>query len=264
MRLVELFLTETADEDRAIISLASKIYGYIQQFDDVSTEPEEFDPDFDDDEFAEKDEKVITIGQIGDLFDTPLDILDPVTLELQSSYGIKERLKKEEEPGKESKNEVLGIWYNHNSTIVLNKDYLTANKMKSSIVHELRHALDDYKSNFEANWQNRRYTTPKKKEHRIAKHDKDDTPYIAEPAEINARFLQVLDGMVDPIKRAVKLEPEYANKLILGNLNKLLTSHRIIELFPEGLQSKDYRRLIKRAIAFIDKEVAYAKSIQPQ
>jgi predicted secreted protein len=264
MRLVELFLVETTEEDRAIISLASSIYDYIQQFDDVSTEPEDFDPDFDDDEFAEKDEKIITLGRIGDLFDTPLDILNTVTLELQSSYGIKERLKKEEEPGQESKGEVLGIWYNHNSTIVLNKDYLTSNKMKTSIVHELRHALDDYKSDFKANQQERRYTTPRKKEHRVKKHENDDTPYIAEPAEINARFVQVLHGLVDPIKRAVKLDPEDANKLILGTLNKLLSFHRIEELFPERTQSKSYKRLVKRAVDFIEKEIQHAKSTQPK
>ena len=171
-------------------------------------------------------------------------------------------MKKEEEPGQESKGEVLGIWYNHNSSIILNKDYLTSNKMKTSIVHELRHALDDYKSNFEANKRDGRYSIPKKKEHRVKKHRDDDTPYIAQPAEINARFAQVLHGMVEPIRRAVKLDPEDANKLILGNLNKLLSSHRIIELFPEGLQSKDYKRLIKRAVAFIEKEVEHAKSIQ--
>jgi len=147
------------------------------------------------------------------------------------------------------------VWDGKNDVIILNKEYLTSNVMKSTITHELRHALDDYKSNFKANKSNSRYVIPKKKIHRNS-----NLEYLAEPAEINARFLQVLHYMIPVINRSVKLPADQGNKLINNAFKKALGFYRILELFPEKEKSKDYKRLIKRGIDFIKKELDYAKT----
>lgn len=258
MRLQELF--ETTEEDRALISLGSSIYQYLQKYADV-------DVDFDNPD--DENEGLIRVGKIGHLFDSPIQGLNDVNLELQSDEGIENRLRSEETnstdvttiPGAGAPG---GIWYNHSKTLVLNLDFLSSNFMKSVVVHELRHMMDDVKSGYKAN-ASIKYSTPKKKEHRKVTNDPylGNTKYIAEPAEINARFAQVLHGLVSPIHRAVKLDPQNANKLIFDTLNKLMVDHRIQELFPEAEKSKDYQRLMKRAVDFINKEAAHAKTSLP-
>jgi len=43
----------------------------------------------------------------------------------------------------------------------------------------------------------------------------------------------------------------------MNEFNKLMKHYSISELFPEKDQSKDYKRLIKRGVDFIDKEIAF-------
>jgi hypothetical protein len=40
-------------------------------------------------------------------------------------------------------------------------------------------------------------------------------------------------------------------------LKRLLSAYDISTLFPEREKSKDYKRLIKRAVDFIQKEISY-------
>ncbi len=98
MRLVELFLKETSMEDRAIISLASAIYSHIDKeynfgaADNPSplTEKSPFDfsqGDYDDEEdnfgdIEDPPELVHNVGTVGDLFNTPLEILNQVNIVL--------------------------------------------------------------------------------------------------------------------------------------------------------------------------------------
>jgi hypothetical protein len=217
-------LLETSEEDRAIISLSSSIYNYIQQY-------------------SHNTDKHITVGKIGDIFNTPLEILNSVQIILLSNNEIIDMIG---EAG------ATGIWSGANDVIYLNKDYLTSNVMKSTVSHELRHALDDYKSNFKANKKDSRYVIPKNKNYR-----KSDLEYLAEPAEINARFLQVLHYMVSVIKRAANLSKEQQILIIDSSFKKALQFYRILELFPEKEKSRDYKRLIKRGIDFIQKELSY-------
>jgi len=271
MRLVELFLTETTEEDRALISLSSSLYDYIQKYRDLenaskySSDYDEYDPELDTDtENISDEDKSVVVGQIGKIFDTPLEILNPVTIELQSSSGMTDRLEKEKSDDTDISptGEVLGLWYGRNSTIVLNRDYLDSKILKSSITHELRHALDDYKSGFEANKAGGRYTNPKKKSHRKVKNDPymGNLSYLAEPAEINARFLQVLHNLVDSISRMSKTHGADAERFIMRDFRDLLKKYRISDLFPEKEKSKDYKRLLKRGVDFIQKELQYRRS----
>jgi len=257
VRLQELFLVETTEEDRAIISLSSAISKYL--FDNYESESDDksydSDSDYDDDLDISGDEDDPTeIGTIGQLFDTPLSILNPVRIELQSDYGIRQRRQRDSNAkviGRPGEDDSLGLWYGDNKIMVLNRDYIGTNSLRSVVTHELRHALDDFKSNFKAN-ASKRYSTPKKKEYRT--HDK---AYLAEPAEINARFSQVLHAMVPTIKKVLKQHAGDPKPYIMDEFSKLMNHYSISELFPERDQSKDYKRLIKRGVDFIDKEVAY-------
>lgn len=268
MRLVELFLKETTEEDRAILSLSSAIYQYIQKYETISDDGDSWkDKDYDDDEDGEfddiseiEDDKPIKIGKIGNLFNTPLEALNHINIELQSDYGI--RLRRKKEGGREIKKPddemVYGLWYGDSDTIVLNKDFIGSNALRFVVTHELRHALDDVKSDYKANKADGRYSTPKKKEHRVKKDDKDKTPYHAEPAEINARFLEVMHGLVPVIRRAVKLPDTNPRDYATKEFFRLMDRFNISYLFPEKEKSKDYKRLVKRAMDFIEKEISYA------
>ncbi len=262
MRLQELF--ETTEEDRGLISLASAIADYLKtvEVDSEENAPEysddEYDSDFDD-ERGERDEPII-LGKIGDLFDTPFEVLNKVTLELQSGHGLKVRDGRVNDGPNGSV--IKGMWDGNNGTLVLNKDYIGTKSIKSTIAHELRHGLDDYKSGGEAFKTGGRYVTPKKKEHRKPTNDPyfGNVAYLAEPAEINARFVQVLNDLVPIIQRSVKLPGNNGKASIESGLKKAFEDNRIADLFPEKAKSKDYQRLVKRAYDFINKELAHVQS----
>lgn len=280
MRLIELYLRETAEEDRAIISLASAIANYVNNKygdSELNDEPDyDHDPDFDDFDFDELDihgdeDKPIDLGSIGQLFDTPLAVMNPIRMELQTDYGIRQRRKKESDskiikrPGEE---DIMGLWYQDDLLMVLNRDYVGTPKLKSVVAHELRHALDDFKSNKEANKPGGRYSVPKNKSYRKITNDPHmgNLAYLAEPAEINARFAQVLNRLVD--QNQIAALAKYPQDQITMRAQRLLLrameAYNISHLFPEKEKSKDYKRLLKRGMDFITKELSHIKSQQPQ
>jgi hypothetical protein len=279
MRLVELFIKETTEEDRAIISLATTLYSKLKysadtdETDTTDRDYDEYDSDdtFDLDDGDSTDDMPKTAGKIGDLVDTPLDALSRITIDLQSNDGLIARLSKEDPDNVDKemvngKSVVLGLWYSNLNTIVLNSDYISNSSMASTLAHELRHALDDYKSDLEANKSGGRYSIPKKKEHRTTEMDPylGNLQYTAQPAEINARFIQVLNALVPIIQRAVQKNPNVTRDPILRSFNSLLDNRRIGDLFPEKEKSKAYKRLVKRGIDFIDKEMSHVKGEQPK
>jgi len=73
MRIHEL-LVETAEEDRAIMSLADVIYDYLQQYADTELDYDETG--------------IIHIGRIGDLFDTPIPAMDSIRLAISTDEAI--------------------------------------------------------------------------------------------------------------------------------------------------------------------------------
>lgn len=238
MRLYEL-LIETTEEDRALISLSSTIAEYIKKYKGTDT---------------------TDIGTIGKIFDSPMSIMDDVRIRLESDANIVQRMNDEHGVSAitDEDNDVVGLWYGDDKTMVLNREYIGSYVMKSIITHELRHALDDYKSSFKAG-QSKKYATPKNKEHRRTTNDPyfGNINYLAEPAEINARFLQALDTMVDVIRTAVKLSPEKIKPAIMREFERTLEHYQIADLFPEKETSRDYKRLIKRGVDFIEKELKH-------
>jgi len=238
MRLYELFLIETTEEDRAIISLSSSISEYLLQYRKLSGD------------------QLTDVGTIGELFKTPLNILDPITIELESQDRIRRRIEQEypDDVKSDSDNEVAGLWYADSKTIVLDRANIGTSVMSSIVTHELRHALDDFKSEFKASSSNS-YTKPKQKIHRKT----PDDLYMAQPIEINARFLQALNAIVEVItnSRRKGLTKEQTKDSAMHELGRAFSHYDIGEFFPNKQQSDDYKRLVKRAVDFVDKEIAH-------
>lgn len=262
MRLQELFLTETTEEDRAIISLAKTIFTKLSDLSTVSLEKGQ----------------VINIGTIGDHFDTPLNILDPVKLSIWTNEDIVDDFVPEDKraqylgdgDGESKRRNIYGLWDSSENTVVFNYDFIASNAIKQVITHELRHALDDYKSDFKAN-KSTKYSTPKKKEHRkdysddpYASDDLKAQPYRAQPAEINARFAEVLHGITAQAAHAFKRDPNPASMRakLMKDLKRLFDERHISYLFPEKEKSRDYKRLMKRAVDMIDKEISYYNTVK--
>lgn len=223
------FLIETTEEDRAIVSLALAISDYIDQFTDY--------------ENYSKDYGVIEISSIGEKFDTPLSILNPIRILVEPDRILQNQMNT-----KNADDETAGYWSPHNKTILLSKDLVGLPEMKSILSHELRHALDDLKSDFKAGT-SKKYTTAKNKE--------ADDPYLAEPAEINARFLEVMNEIVKTIRQAFKLSPEKIKPTIMQTFRQALKHYEIANLFPQKEKSRDYKRLIKRGMDLIQKEIQH-------
>lgn len=253
MRLLELFLNETTEEDRAIISLSVAVFAHLKQYANKKLERGE----------------TIDVGTVGQLFDTAINVLDPVRLQLWNHKDILAQYPVEPEKddeGKplEDKRNILGFWDPNAEMVVLNIDYLDSNALKNAITHELRHALDDYKSGFKAS-RSERYSTPKKAEHRkdyskdpFATSRQKNQSYHAKPEEINARFSEVLHGLAFQIPRVLGREkPDQVRPKIMTAFNTLMSSRNIAHLFPEKERSRDYKRLVKRGVDFIEKELAY-------
>lgn len=252
MRLQELF--ETTEEDRALISLGSVIYDTIIKYD------------------GQLSDEVISVGTIGELYNTPITVLDDVKIELQSGADFAKYAEDDPDATKTNKH---AVWDADNFSIRFNLEKLSTPRMRTTPTHELRHALDEVKSN-SYNGGGNKYFTPKKKEHRKVYYntkgevDKDDVrnmiPYLAQPAEINARFAEVLDQLVTLIPKRFSnkhVSAENIKRQLSHDLSGIFAKYNIAELFPEKTQSADYKRLVKRAYDFMQKEINHIES-QPE
>lgn len=231
MKISEMFIVETTEEDRALMSLSSFLYPLIVRS-------------------VDRDKPKNIIGKIGDISSTPLEILNDVSIEVLSNELFYKTL---DEPVK-TKNPAKGFWDEETQTIFLNLTYIDSLSLQKTITHELRHALDDYKSNFSAS-ASTRYFTPKKSGHNLDAIDS----YLAQPAEINARFAQAIHVVVMRLDQlAKKGTPESVVRGALQSLiNRAFEVNNISSVFPEKTKSRDYRRLMSRAADILDKEISY-------
>jgi len=248
MRLVELFIIETTEEDRAIISLSGPMYSFLQKYADQ-------DLDWDD-----ENTETLYLGKIGQFFDTPFDGIDNIGIAIQSDSSLLDRIRKEHPKTKDAP---AGLWDANTKTIIFNSDYLSTDFMKSTIVHELRHMLDDIKSEFRVAG-SKGYSTPRDKEYRKTKDDPHapNMEYLAQPAEINARFLQVLNALIPKIKRLASQPRLEARDKLHKILRYEMDMHDVAGMFRDKNNSPDYKRLMKRGADFIDKELAHVQSGQ--
>ena len=239
MKIREL-IVETAEDDRAIISLADTIYSHLQQYADT---------DLDYDETG-----VLHIGRIGDLFDTPIPAFNSIRIELTSDEAIVDLARRLH--GKSTPDDShFGQWDPMEKAISLNSDFLSSGRMRSVIAHELRHAMDDVKSLNRAN-QSARYRTARSPAHRA---DKDGS-YQAQPAEINARFIEALNVLTPVIPKLANLDPAAFRAKMTAYINKAFELKDIADYYPEKTASPHYKRLLQRAWNFIDKELAHIQS----
>ena len=239
MRIHEL-IVETAEDDRAIMSLADVIYDYLQQYADTELDYDETG--------------VIHIGKIGDLFDTPISDMDTIRLAISSDEAIVDLARRLHGKATPSDSH-LGEWDPMEKAISLNADYLSTNRMRNIIAHELRHAMDDIKSLNRAN-QSTRYRTARDP----ADREDPDTAYRAEPAEINARFIEALHFITPVIPKLANLDPTAFRPKMTAYLNRAFEVKHIADIYPEKMDSPHYKRLLQRAWDFINKELAHIKS----
>jgi hypothetical protein len=143
----------------------------------------------------------------------------------------------------------FGDYGDPEGTIVLNSNLVGTAEAAKKLAHELRHVLDDSKSQMKGA-DSKRYNTPRKKE-----HQNDEFSYLAQPAEINARFIEAMESLSRAIPIIYKLPPEKIRPRVKQAINQALANNRISELFPEREQSKDYKRLMKRALSFAQNEM---------
>lgn len=234
MFLREMILSETSNEDRAIVSLATAVTLYLRKH------------------ASEFGDNVTDLGKIGELFDTPLAMLNDVNLKLAPDQYLLDLT------GSGIDRTIGGVWDGNTESVIINHENINNAKIVRVLSHEFRHALDDYKSDFRAGEDDNRYDTPKKKHYRNVKDD----PYmshlytLAKPAEINARFAEVLTDLAIGIKKFNGSKEEIRSQA-LDLLNRSLAHRRIAELFPERTESRDFRRLMSRAADYIDKEIAH-------
>ncbi len=235
MRLQVLF--ETTEEDRALISLSSAIYDKVISHTEL--------------------DQPINLGKVGDIVDTPLHALNDVSIELRSGDDFLKRI--DADPVSNIGKDVFAAYDDDTNSVILNFDHLDKHRSKTAITHELRHALDNIKSETKF-IDNKRYFTPKKKEHR--KDDPYSTlKYRAQPAEINARFTELLDILSKRIPKWYdKLDASEIKPQLTTDFNNLLNKYEIADIFPEKTKSPDYKRLVKRAYDFMQKEMTHIES----
>lgn len=235
MRLQELF--ETTEEDRALISLSSSIY------DKIITQ-------------LNKRPGNIRLGTIGKNFVTPMPALNNISIKVLDGADFEKESFDPDDATDYSGSNVFGFWDQDTNSIVLNRSLFNRHRMKTVISHELRHALDSIKSdNFKGGGYS--YFTPRKREHR-EDDPKSIVQYKARPAEINARFIELLDILSKRMPKWLdRLEPHEVKKQLAKDFRNLLVKFDIADIFPEKTKSSDYKRLVKRAYDFMQKELEY-------
>jgi hypothetical protein len=236
MRYID-FITETTSQDKLIVKLANEINSLINKY--------------------EYNEKVIKqglyLGKIEKISkidnESDIAILNPVHIELVSDSYMNKIA-----PGKTG---ARALWDPNIKTVYLNTDYIGDPRMARLIAHELRHALDSYLSDFDSG---KGYDIPRKKEYRYSGDPLKDpkrarTDYLARPSEINARFLEVLHLITPVIEHAVKTKKSDAFNYSFDKLKYYLKKKEILDLFPEGTESTDLRRLYNRGIDYITHKI---------
>jgi hypothetical protein len=67
--------------------------------------------------------------------------------------------------------------------------------------------------------------------------------------------------MVPIIKKEFQDQEKIDKRSIFDKLKHQLEINRISNLFPEKEKSKDYKRLMKRAVDFLEREIKYQENL---
>lgn len=180
-------------------------------------------------------------------------ITDPALKELLNNLGFGYQY-----PIDDAQKNSRGIYYPSQYRIYLNRDILTTEQeLTSTLIHELRHALDDFKSNYSYKWIDKKLT-------QIQDPSQDPTTYaeyIKLSHEINARFSQVLLDIANDL--------DITRSNLRDKIIEYLTKHQITlktlnaENDPKYKKASDrYKKLYGKAASFWQ---AYEKiKTQPQ
>jgi hypothetical protein len=231
MRATE-FIAETAEEDRAIISLANAIWEHIQQYKTVVRSG--------------------SVGTIDDITNTPLDAVKDIKVYLATDDDIA-KIYNEDEPDASKHvtgDKIKGMWDQKRNTVYLNLTKITSSEVKRTIAHELRHVLDDVKSNNAAG------SSPRYGE-KSRNTSTDLDAYRSSKAEINARFIEVMHTIPIYVERAKQQNIPNPREFVMDKFYNMMDQRHIQKYFPEKERSREYKQLIKRAVNFIDKEIAH-------
>lgn len=220
--LIREMLTETTDEDRALSSLAKTLFTVVTRF--SSTNP-----------------KGGVVGRIGKIVDTPIVALNNIKIKVLPNVKFYRELGEDLPP--EGKAPASGFWDPNTDTIVLNMHYANSLRWHKTIVHELRHALDDVKSEYRASDKNR-YS-----QHRDG--------YLHTPMEIHARYLAGVHMALQRLKRMYNAGDSKQQVLasLPGIINDVLDTNQITRVLPGRYKTPAYKRLASRAYQLLSTEV---------
>jgi hypothetical protein len=248
MRLQDLL--ETTQDDRAISSLSDKVYNFLRTNYASDVPFERDDPN-----------GTFTVGKLGDLIDLTVEEqpFKEINLIIQSDESIRRTISPTDPTADRdpyNPRVIIGAWNPKTDSTHYNVDFFSSTKLRTTIAHELRHALDDLKSDYRAN-ASVRYETPRKKGHRVSKSAEDRTPYLAQPAEINARAMEVQHQLTNYIPRIyAKFDEDQIRPKVVAYIKRLMQEYRIADLFPERSQSPQYKQLVKRIVLFAQSVMA--------
>lgn len=116
----------------------------------------------------------------------------------------------------------------------------TDKDLTSELVHELRHALDDIKSSGKF-LQGRQTTTPR------STSGDPRSEYLSLPLEINARFSQAIHSIINDLKGT-----NPSKKDILDAIRIEFFVQNITPFFPKKTEDPAYRRLLSRALSYLE------------
>lgn len=123
-------------------------------------------------------------------------------------------------------------------------------KLKSTLIHELRHALDDVKS--QGNYRRRHGRGPYTAYRGQEQHD---VPWAKRPLEWNAIYTQVTQALYNNLlllkdktpKTYAAIDSAYVTRMVTRFLNNF---HGRGSPFPEGAKDPNYRRMFNRLYNF--------------
>lgn len=223
MRIQEIIL-ETTEDDRSISTLAARLRKRVIAF------------------AADKPRGGV-IGKLAELVNgTPLESMAGVTLQvLPNSLFYKSLGDPEKDPKAGS---VHGFWDPDRNRIVLNLRHVQALSLSKTIAHELRHALDDIKSDYRASDPDNRY----------GKHPEGS---LYQPDEINARYAE---SMHIAILKIGKLAREGWTKTeLMSELPEIIEfafkANLITHVMPTRYSDRAYRHLVSRAYRLLSAEI---------
>lgn len=223
MRIQELIL-ETTEEDRGISKLAAQLRKRVIAF--VDAKP-----------------RGGIIGKLAEFVKgTTLESMAGVTLQVLPNSMLHKAFGDPEIDPKLGR--IHGFWDPNRDRIVLNLRHVRALSLSKTIAHELRHALDDIKSDYRASDPDNRY----------GKHPEGS---LFQPDEINARYAE---SMHIAILKIGKLAREgWTRAELMAELPEIIKfafkANLITHVMPERYSDRAYRHLASRAYRLLSAEV---------